>query len=156
MVDVDPPLISLIGWNTIPSHRSTPLKWWSQICPNVPYLVANYPRIVGGWTNPGDFNGISGGKSSTYIWGELTYFLSGMNHQVLNHGMEWLFCSFWLTDWSRQGMVKRRWRRSLVTKCYLSKTRRGDEDINWTSMASMTINRYQQISTASVLFEGLF
>ena len=40
------------------------------------------PRIASGWTNPGDFNGISGGKSSTYNWGELTHLLSGMSHQV--------------------------------------------------------------------------
>ena len=38
-----------------PGHR----RWW---WPMATILVANYPRIVSGWTNPGDFNGISVGN----------------------------------------------------------------------------------------------
>ena len=37
------------------------------------YLVVHPTDRVGEWNNPGDFNGISGGKSSTYNWGELTH-----------------------------------------------------------------------------------
>ena len=47
------------------------------------HLVANYPRIVSGAHNPGDFNGISRGNVHKHNWGELTHLLSGMNHQVV-------------------------------------------------------------------------
>ena len=52
----------------------------TQAAPN--YLVAHPTDRGCGLVHPGDFNGISGGKSSTYIWGYNPLTIRGMNHQV--------------------------------------------------------------------------
>ena len=68
-----------IDLSSVPIPSGIPCLGWVPVlnCYN-PQYVADHtwwfiPRIVSGWTNPGYFNGISGGKSSTYNWGELTH-----------------------------------------------------------------------------------